>query len=85
MTRSTLLSGIAFFMLAALSRHIMWSTETRLHIVAYWCAAAAFEIELRRAIFRVWPSWSGFLVDGIAATLAILAVKWSIEGLGWFK
>jgi hypothetical protein len=81
MTPSNLLGALLFFALGGAARHFSWSTETRWHILAFGCAAAAFEIELRRPVFKVWPTWSGFLINAIAATIATVAVKTSIEGL----
>lgn len=54
--------------------------ESRFQILFFWLLALLFELVVDSPL-RVWPIKPRFFINGIAATLAIVAIKWLIEGL----
>lgn len=70
-----LLSAVAFAFIAGLIRYSLTDVESRAQIAVFWVAALIIEN------FRG-PSASmrGLVMNGAAATLAIILVKWATEG-----
>lgn len=78
--RVWLLSPIAFAVAGAVSRFELRSVETRIHIMCFWVAALWAQFFIQSAS-RVRIHSSLILVNGAAATLAILLTKIALEGI----
>lgn len=72
----SLLSALGFGLMAGAVRLNLLLTESRLQIVAFWMIALL--LELAAGDERSWPR---FALNGSAATAAIIAAKWYIEGV----
>ena len=76
-----LLGSCAGFALAgALTRLTLLSVATRFQIVAFWIAALVLHFIVRRS-YGSRLSRFALALNGIAATVAIIATKWWLEGL----
>jgi hypothetical protein len=70
--------GFAFA--AATSRLLLRRTLSRLQILFFWFMAVALEPTLA-AQTRGHLGFAGMALDAAASTLAIIAVKWRLEGV----
>jgi uncharacterized membrane protein YoaK (UPF0700 family) len=77
---SVLIGALCFAVAAMMVRFIIRDVESRFQILFFWLLALVFELVVESRL-RVWPIKSRFFLNGIAATLAIVAAKWLIEGL----
>jgi hypothetical protein len=75
-----ILGAIGFGIAAMAIRFLFQSVESRLQIAVFWLLALALELVLRPSA-NARPRWIHVVFNGIAATIAIVAVKWSMEGL----
>ncbi len=66
--------------LAILSRFMLLDTYSRWQIAAFWLLAALLEWGVKPRI-GLKARWLTALATAIATTLAILAVRWHVEGL----
>jgi len=77
--KPVLFSAVAFAIAGAVCRHTFQDVFTRLQILAFWVAAAAIGTARLGATKR-YSAKHGVAINGLAATTAILAMKWHLEG-----
>ena len=73
-------SCVGFALAGALTRFHLVAVETRLQLVAFWIAALALHLIVRRS-YGPRLSRLALALNGIAATIAIIATRWWLEGL----
>ena len=78
--RSLLAWAIVFAIVGVLARLLLHTmVESRLIIVFAWLLAMVLEY-LLRPLFHLRPRNEAWLLNGIAATVGIVATKWTLEG-----
>ena len=76
--------ALVFLIIGVSSRFLLHNkVESRFIIAAAWMVALALEY-LLRPLFDLRPRNKAFLLNGIAATVGIVATKWSLEGLPYY-
>ncbi|MBB5712121.1 hypothetical protein FHT02_003378 [Sphingomonas xinjiangensis] len=82
--RLTLASAATFTVAAAASRTLAPLIESRVHLFWFWLSAILVEL-LASPLAHERPCGRRLLLNGVAATLATLAVRWAVEGPPWFN
>jgi hypothetical protein len=72
-------TSVAFAAAGALTRSHLLSVATRVQIAAFWILAMVLHFIVWRRI-GLGASRAGFVLNGVAATIAIIFTKWSVEG-----
>lgn len=74
--------ALGFAIFAGIGRLLLPLTYSRVHILASVLAAVMVELVAKPLAGRS-PSLTGFLANAAAATLAVVAVKWWLEGISF--
>jgi hypothetical protein len=72
-------TSAGFAAAGGLTRVHLLSVATRVQIAAFWILALAVYLMARRRL-GLGASRAGLVLNGIAATVAIIFAKWSVEG-----
>lgn len=72
--------ALGFAIVAGAARWLLPLTYSRLQVIAFVLAAVAVELVAKPLAGRR-PSLAGFSLNAAAATLAVVAVKWWLEGI----
>ena len=75
-----LAAAAMFFAAAAITRAILTETESRGQMLGFAALAAAYELISRPAL-GITPRLSGFAINAGVAIIAVLAIRWQLEGL----
>jgi len=82
--RLALANAATFAVAAAASRTLAPLIESRIHLLWFWLSAVVVEI-LALPLGHQQPSGRRLVINGLAATVAILAARWAVEGPPWFN
>ena len=72
--------ALGFALFAGISRLLLPLTLSRVQILTFVFAAVVVELVAKPIAGRS-PSITGFLANATAATVAVVAVKWWLEGI----
>ena len=74
--------ALGFAIFAGIGRLLLPYVHSRVQVLAFVFAALAAELVGKPLAGRA-PSLTGFLANAVAATLAVIAVKWWLEGISF--
>lgn len=74
--------ALGFAIFAGIGRLLLPLTFSRVQIMAFVLLALAVELVAKPIAGRS-PSLTGFLANAAAATVAVIAVKWWLEGISF--